>query len=154
MPTAKTIAKKAAFAAKMAALPHIPPELVDLFVKGPMTGEAVNAVSMAFKKALIERASRSHFTVPYEAIMLTPFGEPMAATGATPASSAQTKPSPPPEIARREDFRIGNRVSFTDRDLQQRVGLIVRINQRTATLDCDGQTWRVAFGLLRHLVDI
>jgi putative transposase len=56
MPTAKTIAKKAAFAAKMAALPHIPPELVDQFVKGPMTGEAVNAASMAFKKALIERA--------------------------------------------------------------------------------------------------
>ena len=86
--------------------------------------------------------------------MLTPSGEPMAATGAAPAPTAQTKPSPPPEIARREDFRIGNRVSFTDRDLQQRVGLIVRINQRTATLDCDGQTWRVAFGLLRHLVDI
>ena len=40
----------------MAALPHIPPGLVDQFVKGPMTGEAVNAASMAFKKALIERA--------------------------------------------------------------------------------------------------
>ena len=56
MPTAKTIARKAALAAKMAALPHIAPELVDQFVKGPMTGEAVNAASMAFKKALIERA--------------------------------------------------------------------------------------------------
>jgi hypothetical protein len=38
-------------------------------------------------------------------------------------------------------------VSFTDQNLQHRVGLIVRINQRTATLDCDGQTWRVGFGL-------
>jgi hypothetical protein len=45
-------------------------------------------------------------------------------------------------------------VSFTDRNLEHRVGLIVRINQRTATLDCDGQTWRVGFGLLRPLVDI
>lgn len=34
------------------------------------------------------------------------------------------------------------------------VGLIVRINQRTATLDCDGQTWHVFFGLLSHLVDV
>lgn len=103
---------------------------------------------------LLDEASRSHFTVPYEAIMLTPSGEPMAATSAATTSTTQTKPSPPPEIPRREDFRIGNRVSFTDRELQQRTGLIVRINQRTATLDCDGQTWRVAFGLLRHLVDI
>jgi putative transposase len=55
MPTAKTIAKKAAFAAKMAALPHIPPELVDQFVKGPMTGEAVNAASMAFKHSSSRR---------------------------------------------------------------------------------------------------
>ena len=60
----------------------------------------------------------------------------------------------PPEIAGRNDFRIGSRVSFTDQNLQHRVGLVVRINQRTATIDCDGQTWRVAFGLRRHLVDV
>jgi len=37
-------------------LPAIPAELVDQFVKGPMTAEAVQDLSMAFKKALIERA--------------------------------------------------------------------------------------------------
>ncbi|CAB3650376.1 IS256 family transposase ISRta2 [Achromobacter mucicolens] len=37
-------------------LPTIPTELVDQFVKGPMTAEAVQDLSMAFKKALIERA--------------------------------------------------------------------------------------------------
>ena len=37
-------------------LPTIPKELIDQFVKGPMTPEAVQAASMAFKKALIERA--------------------------------------------------------------------------------------------------
>ena len=46
--------KKAAAAA--AALPLIPKELLDQIVTGPMTAEAVNAASMAFKKALIERA--------------------------------------------------------------------------------------------------
>lgn len=40
----------------MAALPSIPKELIDQFVTGPMSAEAVNAASMAFKKALIERA--------------------------------------------------------------------------------------------------
>lgn len=48
--------KNAAIAARSAALPKIPKELLDQFVTGPMTGEAVNAASMAFKKALIERA--------------------------------------------------------------------------------------------------
>jgi putative transposase len=52
----KTKLKNAAIAAKSAALPKIPKELLDQFVTGPMTGEAVNAASMAFKKALIERA--------------------------------------------------------------------------------------------------
>ena len=59
-----------------------------------------------------------------------------------------------PEVAGRADFRVGNRVTFIDKNLQHRVGLIVRVNQHTATLDCDGQKWRVAFELLRHLVDV
>jgi putative transposase len=37
-------------------LPSIPKELIDQLVIGPMTPEAVQAASMAFKKALIERA--------------------------------------------------------------------------------------------------
>jgi putative transposase len=52
----RTKLKNAAIAARSAALPKIPNELIDQFVTGPMTGEAVNAASMAFKKALIERA--------------------------------------------------------------------------------------------------
>lgn len=52
----KTKLKNAAIAAKSAALPSIPQELIDQFVTGPMSAEAVNAASMAFKKALIERA--------------------------------------------------------------------------------------------------
>ena len=52
----KTKMKNAAIAARSAALPSIPKELIDLFVSGPMSGDAVNAASAAFKKALIERA--------------------------------------------------------------------------------------------------
>ena len=37
-------------------LPAIPKELLDQFVSGPMTAEAINDASLAFKKALIERA--------------------------------------------------------------------------------------------------
>lgn len=38
----------------VAKLPSIPRELVDLFLTGPMTGEAINDAGIAFKKALIE----------------------------------------------------------------------------------------------------
>jgi transposase-like protein len=47
---------KTTAAAAGAALPSIPNELIDQFVSGPMTAEAVNDISMAFKRALIERA--------------------------------------------------------------------------------------------------
>lgn len=46
--------KKAAAAARV--LPSIPKEWIDQLVTGPMSAEAVNAASVAFKKALIERA--------------------------------------------------------------------------------------------------
>jgi transposase-like protein len=38
----------------VAKLPSIPKELVELFLTGPMTGEAINAAGIAFKTALIE----------------------------------------------------------------------------------------------------
>jgi putative transposase len=38
----------------VAKLPSIPRELVDRFLTGPMTGEAINAAGLAFKQALIE----------------------------------------------------------------------------------------------------
>jgi putative transposase len=52
----RTKQKNAEIAARSAALPKIPKELIDQFVAGPMSGEAVNAATAAFKKALIERA--------------------------------------------------------------------------------------------------
>jgi hypothetical protein len=46
-------------------------------------------------------------------------------------------------------FSLEHRISDT-----LRVGMIVRVNQHTATLDCDDQKWRVAFELLRPLVSV
>ena len=45
-------------------LPSIPKELIEPFVSGSMTAEAVNAVSIAFKKAPIERALGAELTHP------------------------------------------------------------------------------------------
>ena len=54
--------KRKAVDAAMAALPSIPKELIDHFVKGPMSAEAVAMASVAFKKALIERALGGELT--------------------------------------------------------------------------------------------
>ena len=103
--------------------------------------------------ALLDVASNKAFKVHYAAILTDPGAVPTD-SGPTSASGDPGKPVPPPEIADRADFRVGHRVTFIDKNLQHRVGLIVRVNQYTATLDCDGQKWRVAFELLRHLVNV
>lgn len=45
-------------------------------------------------------------------------------------------------------------LNFIEKNLQHCIGLIVRFNQHTATLDCGGQQWRVALELRRHFVDV
>lgn len=103
--------------------------------------------------AVHDAANAKPFKVHYAAILTGPTSQPPDG-GQKPEPAAPNRPTPPPEVAARADFRVGNRVTFVDKNLQHRVGLIVRINQHTATLDCDGQKWRVAFELLRHLVDV
>lgn len=95
---------------------------------------------------VLDTQTKRHVSLSYAGIVLEP-----AASSDT--SSGSDTPTPPPEIGRREDFRVGQRASFTDADLQNRVGTVIRINQQTATVACDGRNWRVSFGLLRHVVD-
>ena len=52
----KTKEKNAAVAARTAALPKIPKEVIDQFVSGPMSAEAVQATSMAFNSPASEAA--------------------------------------------------------------------------------------------------
>lgn len=104
-------------------------------------------VAMKDTQAVLhEEGSRREWKLPYAAI------EPPAATPtpSTQAPAAQTPPRPG-----RNDFRCGEKVSFEDRYLRTQLGTIVRINQRTATVDTgDGHSWRVGFGLLRHVLDV
>lgn len=102
-------------------------------------------VAMKDKQLSVQdERTRREWKLPYAAIEI-PYARP------TPAPAA---PAPEPTQPTRADFLVGDRVSFEDRHLQTRVGTIVRINQRTATLVCDGQSWRVSLTLLRHLVDL
>ncbi|WP_454743929.1 hypothetical protein [Cupriavidus necator] len=94
-----------------------------------------------------DTTSGRHWILPYAAVL------------AEPTSAAQQPPHaspPPPPRAQRADFRVGDTVSFTDQHLRERIGTIVRINQKTASIECDPNEghWRVSFALLRKVVDL
>jgi hypothetical protein len=66
---------------------------------------------------------------------------------------------PPPEpvtaITRTREFQRGDTATFEDREGRTITGVVVRINQRTATIGTgDGGSWRVPFHMLRHVLDI
>ena len=72
-------------------------------------------------------------------------------------SQAPYEPPPEPVVAasKAREFNRGDSVTFDDRDGRVITGVIVRINQRTATIGIsDGGTWRVPFHMLRHVLDI
>ena len=73
----------------------------------------------------------------------------------------QAQYEPPPEpvttATNAREFQRGDTVTFDDRDGRNTNGVIVRINQRTATIGTGtaaGGTWRVPFQMLRHVLDI
>lgn len=95
---------------------------------------------------LHEEGTRREWKLPYAAVE-----PPLATSGPAPTSA----PPPPPIKASRNDFRGGEKVSFDDKYLQPQVGTVVRINQRTATVDTgNGHSWRVPFHMLRHVLDV
>ena len=58
---------------------------------------------------------------------------------------SQAPPPVAPRQMKRSDFAVGDTVSFEGRDLIQQLGAIVRLNQKTATVSCDGREWRGGF---------
>lgn len=53
----------------------------------------------------------------------------------------------------RNELAVGDVVGFVDRNQQQRTGQIIRLNDRTVTLLCNQQQWRVAYSLLHRVVE-
>ncbi len=91
-----------------------------------------------------------HTNVPYAAIDLRTAAQPEAEV----ISSAP--PRPAIKIPTRPDFRVGDRVTFHDRNNIPVTGTVSRINKKTVTIAPDNNHghWRVSAALLNHLVDI
>jgi hypothetical protein len=65
----------------------------------------------------------------------------------------QARPAPVP--AKRAQFKIGDRVSFVDRDFRLLVGTVVRVNTKSISVDADTVHghWRVSPTLLTHVIE-
>jgi len=115
------------------------------------TGEMRVGKVMAIKGDQVtvqEDSTRSQWKLSYAGI--DPGENEERLEGELPPTSEPRKHKPG-----RDDFRRGDKVSFTDKYLQPQVGTIARINQRTASVDCEGgSSWRVPFAMLRHVMDI
>jgi hypothetical protein len=70
-------------------------------------------------------------------------------------TSVKVAQQPKEVLPRREDFALGDTVSFEGRDLIRKFGKISRINQKTASIVCeDGHEWRVSFALLQRVMNV
>ena len=102
-------------------------------------------VELRHAQAIVQDSvSRRRWALPYAAIVPDSTAAPI-----------HPEPAPPPR-ARREEFFVGDTVGFTDKHLSERVGTIVRLNSKTASIavtDSEGH-WRVSYGLLRRIVDL
>lgn len=54
----------------------------------------------------------------------------------------------------RHTVAVGDWVGFVDKAGLDRVGRVVRLNDKTVTLTVGNQTWRVAYGLLHPVLDV
>lgn len=114
------------------------------------TGQMRSGKILAIKDTQVtvhEEGTRTQWKLSYAAI--EPGADREGIEGQAGATSEPPLPKP-----QREDFRNGDKVSFTDRYLQPQIGTIVRVNQRTATVDCNSSSWRVPFAMLHHVLDI
>ena len=53
----------------------------------------------------------------------------------------------------RNEVAVGEVVGFVDRNQQQRSGRIIRLNDKTVTVHCGQQQWRVAYSFLHRVLD-
>ena len=102
----------------------------------------------ATQASVLEEATRRTWKIPYVSI---------EAAETTPGDAAKPY-DPPPEPAQRPSptgFAVGDRVTFDDGKGGALVGVIAKINRRTASVVTDNrQSWRVDFPLLRHVVEV
>ena len=93
-----------------------------------------------------------HTNVPYAAIDLRT----LPAQTAVEVVVASAPQRPAAKVPARAEFKVGDRVTFNDRDNVPVTGTVSRVNRKTVSVTPDNMLggWRVAAALTNRLVDI
>lgn len=89
-----------------------------------------------------EDSTHSQWVLPYAAIVVE-----------SAARTAQPAPPPQPPV-NTTVFNVGDTVTFTDKYFRERVGTVIRLNDKTVSVLCDGERWRVTRRILRKIIDV
>ncbi len=101
-------------------------------------------VELRQKEVLVQlEGTHSQWWLPYAAI---------AADLAQRTPQSASGPAAP--VIDATGFRVGDTVGFTDKYLRERVGTVIRINDKSISIYCGGESWRVSRRLLRKIIDI
>ena len=87
-------------------------------------------------------AYRRQWILPYAAIAIDPADR-----------ASQPAPPPPPHVTP-TTFQVGDTVAFTDKHLREHIGTVERLNDKTVSINCDGERWRVTRRVLRKIIDL
>ena len=113
---------------------------IHYFDSGANRTQQGEVVELRRKQAVVlDLATQKHWLISYAAINLD-------------GADVEVREKPRQGLGWNE-VAIGDVVGFMDRDHQQRSGQIVRLNDKTVTLMCGRQQWRVAYALLHRVVD-
>ncbi|MCB1932634.1 MAG: hypothetical protein KDI45_09200 [Candidatus Accumulibacter sp.] len=104
------------------------------------TACAAQIIELRRKHALVlESATQKRWLIAYAAINVD-------------GADVEIREQPRQGLGRNE-VAVGEVVGFIGRDQQQRSGRVLRLNDKTVTLQCDRQQWRVSYALLHRVVD-
>lgn len=95
-----------------------------------------------------------HTNVPYAAIDLRTLPAQTEVEVEVVMASAPQRPAA--KVPARAEFKVGDRVTFNDRDNVPVTGTVSRVNRKTVSVTPDNMLggWRVSAALLNRLVDI
>lgn len=108
----------------------------------PATNQQHTATVVEFRRKDVvvrDRGMGQYWVIPYAAINLE-------------GADVRIRESGKPGLSRHEVV-VGDTVGFLDKEQRQRQGRVVRLNDKTVTLLCDEQKWRVSYTLLHRVLD-
>lgn len=115
-------------------------QIVEYFDSRENTTRTAQVLELRRKQVLVvDSATRMRWLLTYAAINVD----------GVHASSCQK----PRRGLDRSELAVGDVVGFVDRDQRPRSGCLLRLNEKTATLRCGREQWRISYSLLYRVID-